>query len=216
MNENASTATDRLQQLAVVPVVALESPDQALPLAEALEAGGLPCLEITYRSDAATEAIRRVAATGRFLLGAGTVTRVQQVHEAADAGAQFIVSPGVSPLILDACRERGLPALPGTCTPTDIMTARAWDCQVVKFFPAEAYGGLATIKALAGPFPRLRFMPTGGITRDNLPAYLAYDRVIACGGSWMVRPEWIRAGDWAEVTREAAETVALVRQVRGA
>lgn len=206
--------TDRLQQLAVVPVVALDSADQALPLAEALEAGGLPCLEITYRSEAATESIRRVAATGRFLLGAGTVTRVQQVHEAADAGAQFIVSPGVSPLILDACRERGLPALPGTCTPTDIMTARTYGCDVVKFFPAEAYGGLATIKALAGPFPRLRFMPTGGISRDNLTAYLGFDRIVACGGSWMVKPAWIRNANWSEVTRETAETIALVRQVR--
>lgn len=209
------TVTDRLQGVGVVPVVALDSAEQAMPLAEALEAGGLACLEITYRSEAATEAIRRVAATGRFLLGAGTVTKVSQVHEAADAGAQFIVSPGVSPAILEACRELGLAALPGTCTPTEIMAAVSHGCEVVKFFPAEAYGGLATIKALAGPFPGVRFMPTGGISRDNLADYLNFSKVVACGGSWMVKPDWIRSGQWGEITREAGETVAMVKVIRG-
>lgn len=209
-----SDVIDQLKTVGVVPVVALDSAEQALPLAEALEAGGLACLEITYRSAAATESIRRVAETGRFLLGAGTVTKVSQIREAVDAGAAFIVSPGVDADILEACRELGVPALPGVCTPTEIMAAGARGCEVVKFFPAEAFGGLATIKALAGPFPGVRFMPTGGISRGNLGDYLGFAKVVACGGSWMAKPEWIRAGEWGEITREARETVELVERIR--
>ena len=201
----------RLKLLGIVPVVKLDNADDALPLADALIRGGLPCAEITFRTDAAEEAIRRVvAARPDMLVGAGTIITVEQAKRAIDAGSAFIVSPGFNPKVVQYCIDQGVPVTPGCINPTDIGLAVEMGLDVVKFFPAEQSGGLAAIKALAGVFGKVAFMPTGGISAKNLVEYLAFDKIIACGGSWMVKPELIAAGDFAAIetlTREAVQTM---------
>lgn len=207
---------DRIRQIGIVPVVVLDEAKDALPLAEALCGGGLPCAEITFRTAAAEEAIRLLAKQfPEILVGAGTVLTREQAERAIDAGAKFIVSPGCTPAVVSHVLSRGVLMTPGVCTPTEIESALALGLDTVKFFPAEPSGGLAMIKALAGPFPGLRFMPTGGINAKNIRDYLAYDRILACGGSWMVKGELIRAGRFDEIRRLAAEAAAIVREIRG-
>ena len=203
----------RLAELRLVPIVEIDDAADAEPLADALAAGGLPCAEITFRTAAAAESLRRLGGRDDLLLGAGTVLSVDQAKQAAGAGARFVVTPGVSPAVLEYCREQGLPAAPGVATPTDIQTALSYGFEVLKFFPAEAFGGLATLGALAGPFPAVRFVPTGGITPSNLASYLAHPRVVACGGSWLARRELIRERRWDEITRLAREAVGIVSGV---
>ena len=210
------TTFEKLEKFGVIPVIALDDPDDALPLAAALTDGGLSCAEVTFRTAAAEESIRRIAAAyPDMLVGAGTVLTTQQVDRAVAAGAKFIVSPGLNPNVVRHCLEKGVPAAPGCCTPSEIEQAIELGLSVVKFFPAEAMGGLKTIKALAAPYTGLRFMPTGGINASNLRIYLEYPRVLACGGSWMVSKELIRAHDFAQITELVRQAAAIVRESRG-
>ena len=210
------TTFEKLEKFGVIPVIALDDPDDALPLAAALTDGGLPCAEVTFRTAAAEESIRRIAAAyPDMLVGAGTVLTTQQVDRAVAAGAKFIVSPGLNPNVVRHCLEKGVPAAPGCCTPSEIEQAIELGFSVVKFVPAEAMGGLKTIKALAAPYTGLRFMPTGGINASNLRIYLEYPRVLACGGSWMVSKELIRAHDFAQITELVRQAAAIVRESRG-
>lgn len=201
---------DALARHRLIPVVVLEDAAHAAPLAEALVAGGLPCAEVTFRTPAALEAIRAMAARGDMLVGAGTVLTVAQVRDATAAGARFVVSPGLDPAVVEFCQRRGVPVIPGVATPTDLTRAVALGLGVVKFFPAEAFGGRATLRALAGPFPDLRFVPTGGVSPDNLPDYLRMPEVLACGGSWLTAPRLYAGGDYSEVTRVTAAAVRIV------
>lgn len=193
----------------VVPVVVVETATEADGLASALVAGGLKVAEVTFRTHAAIEAIRAMAARGDLLVGAGTVTTVEQADRAVEAGATFVVSPGLNPQVLQRCRQLGIPAFPGVATATEVMRAVQEGTEVVKLFPAEALGGLRMLSALAAPFPGVRFIPTGGIGPDNLAGYLRHPAVLAVGGSWMVAPALVRAHDWEQITRLAAEAVAV-------
>jgi 2-dehydro-3-deoxyphosphogluconate aldolase / (4S)-4-hydroxy-2-oxoglutarate aldolase len=210
---------DLLQCLArvrVVPVVEIGEARHAIPLAVALAEGGLTCVEITFRTAAAAEAITAVA-TERpdILVGAGTVRSVEQADVAVAAGAQFLVAPGLSPAVAARAYEHGIPLLPGVCTPTEIEQAADLGLRLLKFFPAEAAGGVAYLKALGGPFRDVQFVPTGGIGPGNLADYLELPLVAACGGSWMAPPPLVQAGDFAAVTRlaaAAAEIAGIDRQ----
>lgn len=199
----------RIRALRVVPVIVIDDARDAVPLAAALADGGLPCAEITFRTTAASEALRRMTAErSDMLAGAGTVLTPAQAAEAHDAGASFVVAPGFNPAVVDYCQEHGVPVFPGVCTPTEIEMALARNLNVLKFFPAEPMGGLAFLKAIAAPYGMVEFIPTGGINADNLPAYLAFKKVVACGGSWMAPAEWIRAGEFARITQETEHAVA--------
>ncbi|MBN1541109.1 bifunctional 4-hydroxy-2-oxoglutarate aldolase/2-dehydro-3-deoxy-phosphogluconate aldolase, partial [candidate division KSB1 bacterium] len=186
---------ERLRELRVIPVVAINQAADAADLGQALVAGGLPCAEITFRTAAAPESIETLAKRGDMLVGAGTVLSIEQVKTAVDSGAQFIVSPGFNPKVVGYCVENNIPVTPGTATPTDIEQALGFNLPVVKFFPAEAFGGLKTLKAISAPYRNMRFIPTGGISAANLRDYLAFSQVWACGGSWMVQSALIQAHD---------------------
>jgi 2-dehydro-3-deoxyphosphogluconate aldolase/(4S)-4-hydroxy-2-oxoglutarate aldolase len=194
----------------VIPVVEIPRPEDAVPLARALAEAGLPCAEITFRTAGAADAIAAIAReVPDFLVGAGTVLTLNQADEALAAGAAFLVSPGFDAGLLRFAQERGVPMLPGVCTPTEIMMAQAHDISVVKWFPAEASGGVAYLKAVAAAFRRVRFVPTGGVGPGNLAAYLAVPQVAACGGSWMVAKDLIAAGDYDRIRELTAEAVTL-------
>jgi len=199
----------RLGRLKIVPVAKIEDARAAEPLCDALLEGGLPCAEITFRTEAAAEAIRIAASRSDMLVGAGTVLKVDWAKHAVDAGARFIVSPGFNPKVVGYCVENNIPVTPGVGTPTDIEAALDYGLEVLKFFPAEAFGGLKTLKAVGAPYGMVRFIPTGGINAGNLLDYLRYDKVFACGGSWMVKAELISAGRFDEITRLTREAVAL-------
>jgi 2-dehydro-3-deoxyphosphogluconate aldolase/(4S)-4-hydroxy-2-oxoglutarate aldolase len=204
----------RLAAVGVLPVVVLRDADAAEPLADALVAGALPVAEVTFRTAAAAAAIERLARRSDLLVGAGTVLTAEQVDRAVDAGARFVVSPGFGPAVVRRCAERGVPVYPGVATATEIQMALDAGLRTVKFFPAEQLGGAAMVKALAAPFRDVRFVPAGGCTADHLAGYLALPSVLAVGGSWMVAPELLAAGDWAEVTRRAAAAVAAAGAAR--
>ena len=207
---------EQLQRLGVVPVVVLNNAKDALPLAKALIEGGLPCAEVTFRTEAAESSIRQMTAEyPQMLIGAGTVLTVEQVEQAVDAGAKFIVSPGFDPEIVDYCISKEIPVFPGCITPTEIAQAVRRGLKVVKFFPAEQFGGVSAIKAIAAPFTMVRFMPTGGVSAKNLKDYLSCDKIIACGGSWMVKGELIEAGEFDKICQMTKEAVALVKEIRG-
>ncbi|MEA4944168.1 MAG: bifunctional 4-hydroxy-2-oxoglutarate aldolase/2-dehydro-3-deoxy-phosphogluconate aldolase [Propionicimonas sp.] len=188
-----------LSRFRIIPVVVLDAAADAWPLGEALVAGGLPVAEVTFRTTAAAEAIRILAARGDLLVGAGTVLTPSQVDQAVDAGARYIVSPGLSRAVVERARERGVEVLPGAVTATEIQAALELGIDTVKFFPAGTSGGPAAIRALAAPFGGVRFVPTGGVSLANLHDYLSLPAVAAVGGSWMVPPAAIRAGDFATV-----------------
>ena len=197
-----------LEKIGVVPVVKIENASDAPALMFALCRGGLPCAEITFRTAAAEDAIRQAsAACPDALIGAGTVLTPEQAERAVRAGAKFVVSPGLNPRTVRKCQELGVPVLPGCSSPTDVEAALELGLSTVKFFPAEQAGGVAFLKAISAPYSGVRFMPTGGLNLTNLPDYLAFDRVVACGGSWMVKPDWIASGDFGAVERVARETV---------
>jgi 2-dehydro-3-deoxyphosphogluconate aldolase/(4S)-4-hydroxy-2-oxoglutarate aldolase len=200
---------DSLEKLRVIPVVALEDADKAEPLADALCAGGLPCVEITLRTETALESIRALSGRDDLLLGAGTVHGSEQAKAAVDAGVRFIVTPGFNPKTVAWCLENEVPVFPGTSSPTDLEMALEFGLKIVKFFPAEAIGGVKTLKAFAGPYGALRFIPTGGISPGNLADYLALPQVVACGGSWMVKQDLIEGELFDEVTQLASEAVSL-------
>lgn len=193
--------------MGIVPVIALDDAKDAKPLAQALCEGGLPCAEVTFRTAAAEESIRIMAQEfPEMLVGAGTVLTTEQVDRAVAAGAKFIVSPGLNPKVVKYCVDKNIPITPGTSSPTDIEQAIELGLEVVKFFPAEASGGLAKIKAMAAPYVNMKFMPTGGINAKNLIDYLNFPKIIACGGSWMVSKDMITAGEFdkiREMTKEA-------------
>jgi 2-dehydro-3-deoxyphosphogluconate aldolase / (4S)-4-hydroxy-2-oxoglutarate aldolase len=198
----------------IVPVVVLAELAAALPLARALRDGGLPVAEVTFRTEAAPAALRALAAEGDILVGAGTVVRPDQVDVAVAAGARFIVTPGLSRGVVARCNELSVPVIPGVATATEVMAALDLGCELLKFFPAETSGGAAALRALGGPFPDVRFVPTGGITAANAADYLALGSVVAVGGSWMVAPSLIAAGDFAAIARLTAEAVRLAAPVR--
>ncbi len=197
----------RLRSAAVVPVATVENPALAPDLARALVAGGLPCVEITFRHPAAEEALRRAAEVPGILLGAGTILSPEQAEVAAAAGAHFAVAPGTDRDTVDACRELGLPFFPGAATPTEIQAARRLGCSVVKLFPISALGGPAFVRAVSATYPEMGYLPTGGIGPDDVASYLALPTVVACGGSWIVQPDLLRAGRFDEIERLAREAV---------
>ena len=206
---------EMIQELGVVPVVVLNDAKDARPLAEALCEGGLPCAEVTFRTEAAEESIRSmVKEFPEMFVGAGTVLTIEQADRAIGAGAKFIVSPGFDPEIVDHCLERSIPVFPGCITPSEVAQAVKRGLEVIKFFPAEQFGGIDTIKALAAPYTDIKFMPTGGINAANLEKYLSYDRIVACGGSWMVKADLIRNEEFDIVKKLTAEAVRLVSDIR--
>lgn len=202
---------EQISKIGIVPVVKIDRAEDALPLAKALCAGGLPCAEVTFRTDAAAEAIKIMTENfPNMCVGAGTVLNAAQVDAAVAAGAKFIVSPGLNPRTVKYCQEKGVPITPGTSSPSDVEQAIELGLEVVKFFPAEQSGGLAKIKAMAAPYVNMKFMPTGGINAKNLTSYLDFPKIIACGGSWMVPGDLINAGEWDKIeqlTREAVQTM---------
>ena len=200
----------RLASIRLMPVVIIDRAEDAWPLAQALKAGGLPCAEVTFRTAAAEAALKAIARDPDICLGAGTILKPEQVERALAAGATYIVTPGFNAKVIRRCRELGVPVFPGVATPTEIQMALDEGVDVVKFFPAESLGGIKALKAIGAPYSMVRFIPTGGIDLAKLPDYLAYKAVVAVGGSFMVAPELLKTGNWDEVTRLAAEAVALV------
>ncbi|GAA1795584.1 bifunctional 4-hydroxy-2-oxoglutarate aldolase/2-dehydro-3-deoxy-phosphogluconate aldolase [Luedemannella flava] len=204
--------SDQLAATRLLPVVVISRAADARPLADALAEGGLRTAEVTMRTPAAIDAIRALAEVPDLLVGAGTVLTRAHVEQAVDAGAAFIVSPGFSPEVVTHCAALGVPVFPGVASPSEIMQAFDHGLRTLKFFPAEQLGGAPMVKALAAPFADARFIPTGGVTAASLPGYLALPSVLAVGGSWMVAPKLLDAGDWKEVTRLTAEAVALAKE----
>ena len=207
--------TQQINNIGVVPVIALSDTEKAVPLAKALAAGGIPVAEITFRTAQGEECIRRVARElPEIILGAGTVLTMEQVDRALDAGAQFIVSPGFNPNVVKHCIAKNVPVFPGCITPTEMEVAMELGLATVKFFPAEQAGGLDFIKAVAAPYPNLHFMPTGGIGPTNLGDYAAFGKIVACGGSWMASKQLVDAGDFAQITSLSREAVEIVQAAR--
>lgn len=210
-----STVAEKIAGFGVVPVVVLDDVKDAAPLAKALVEGGLPCAEVTFRTAAAEESIRIMAKEyPDMFVGAGTVLTIEQVDRAVAAGAKFIVSPGFDPEIVDYCLEKEIPVFPGCITPSEVAQAVKRGLKVVKFFPAEQFGGVATIKAMAAPYVGLKFMPTGGVSAKNLESYLSCDKIIACGGSWMVKGDLVKAGKFDEIKNLTEEAVKLAASIR--
>ena len=202
----------RLRRAGVVPVITIEDAASALPFATALRDGGLDVIEVTLRTGAALEAIRRIAAgLPDILIGAGTVLSKAQAEDSVAAGARFLVSPGLTPTIADAGLAASVPLLPGVATASEAMAAAERGIAFLKFFPAEAIGGVAALKALAAPLPHLRFCPTGGIDAAKAAAYLALPNVVCVGGSWMAPADAVRTGDWAKIASLSAEASRLAR-----
>ena len=204
----------RIGELKIIPVVAIDDAADAAPLGDALAAGGLPVAEITFRTDAAEASIRALAPRADLLVGAGTVLNVDTAKRAVDAGAKFIVSPGFNPKTVRWCVDNNVPITPGTATPTDVEAALDHGLGVVKFFPAEAIGGIKTLKAIAAPYGMMRFVPTGGIGLENLEQYLSFPKVLACGGSWMVGKELISARRFDQITEITRSAVQKANQIR--
>jgi 2-dehydro-3-deoxyphosphogluconate aldolase/(4S)-4-hydroxy-2-oxoglutarate aldolase len=211
MTNQGQTVPDRIRGFRILPVIVIEDAERAVPLGDALCEAGLPVAEITFRTGSARESIRRMKnECPNVLLGAGTVLTATQVDEARDAGAEFIVAPGLSTQVVERSLELQLPVFPGVCTPTEIERALRLGLSVVKFFPAEPMGGVKFLRAVSAPYSGVRFMPTGGITADNVRTYLDFDRVIACGGSWMAPSDRISAGDFDFIRTQTAAAVKLV------
>ena len=205
---------DQFKKMRVVPVVAIENAQDAMPLADALIEGGLPCAEITFRTAAAIDAMGIMAQRGDILVGAGTVLKIDQVKAAVDAGAQFMVSPGFNPKVVGYCVENNIAITPGICTPSDIEAALELGVEVLKFFPAEAFGGLKTLKAMSGPYTTVQFVPTGGINPANLVEYLQFPKTLACGGTWIAKTALISDGKFGEIVKNAREAVEIVNTLK--
>lgn len=205
----------KISETGIIPVVKIDSADDAVPLARALKNGGLSCAEVTFRTDAAEESIRRIAKEfPDFFIAAGTVLTTAQADAAMNAGAAFVVSPGLNPEVVKHCNAKGYPIIPGVCTPTEVEAAMSLGLTYLKFFPAEAAGGVKMIKAMSAPYTKVRFMPTGGIGVGNLADYLNCKAVYACGGSWMVPANLIAEGRFDEIEKLTAEAVALLKEIR--
>ena len=209
-------SVEQVAACGVVPVVVLEDAEQAVPTAKALLKGGINAMEITFRTAAAKASIAKVAAeVPEMIVGAGTVVNVQQLHDAVEAGAKFVVSPGSDAEIIAEAIKLNVPITPGVVTPSEIMLGLKLGIKVFKFFPAETFGGLKTIKALSGPFPQIRFLPTGGISQSNAGEYFKNPKILAVGGSWMVSKDMINAGDFDGIAEKSAAATALFRSIRG-
>ena len=206
----------KIGQTGIVPVVVLNEVKDAVPLAQALINGGLACAEVTFRTDAAQQSIAEISKKfPQMFVGAGTVLTTEQVDRAVDAGAKFIVSPGFNPKVVEYCIKKGYPITPGIMTPTELEMALGFGLDVVKFFPAENAGGLKMIKAMAAPYTKMKFMPTGGINPQNVREYLLSDKILACGGSWMVKGELINSENFAEIEKLTKEASQIVKEIRG-
>ncbi|BDF04304.1 bifunctional 4-hydroxy-2-oxoglutarate aldolase/2-dehydro-3-deoxy-phosphogluconate aldolase [[Clostridium] hylemonae] len=204
---------EQIRHHRLVPVIKLDEASDAAPLAEALCEGGLPVAEITFRTEAAKDAIRLMTRQNpQMLVGAGSLTNAGQAEQAVDAGASFLVSAGFSRQVTEFALDNNIPVFPGICTPTELMLLVEYGLPVAKFFPAEQYGGLKTIKALSAPFPNMSFMPTGGIGPENITDYLAFSKIIACGGSWMVKDSMIRGHEFDKIRALTKEAVGLVQK----
>ena len=207
---------DEFEKIGIIPVVVLDKPEDAKPLAKVLCEGGLPCAEVTFRTAAAEESIRIMAKEfPNMLVGAGTVLTPEQVDRAVNAGAKFIVSPGLNPKVVKHCLDKNIPVTPGTQTPSEMEQALELGLKVVKFFPAEPAGGLNMIKAVAAPYVDLKFIPTGGISAKNVRDYLGFKKILACGGSWMVKKDLVNEGKWDELLKLVKEAAEIVKEVRG-
>ncbi|HEY5586976.1 MAG TPA: bifunctional 4-hydroxy-2-oxoglutarate aldolase/2-dehydro-3-deoxy-phosphogluconate aldolase [Ruminiclostridium sp.] len=205
---------DRIKSYRLVPVIKLDRACDAVPFCNVLKEGGLPVAEITFRTDAAEESIKLVNKNlPEILLGAGTILNVEQAKRAISAGVSYIVTPGFSPKVVEYCLDNNMPIVPGICTPTEMQYAYEYGLEVVKFFPAEQAGGLPMIKALSGPFPNMRFLPTGGINEKNVVDYLKYEKIIACGGSWMANDSLIKNGEFEKLLELVKEAVRIVHLV---
>ena len=206
----------KIGQMGIVPVVVLNDVKNAVPLAQSLINGGLPCAEVTFRTEAAQQSIAEISKNfPQMFVGAGTVLTTEQVDRAVDAGAKFIVSPGFNPKVVEYCIKKGYPITPGIMTPTELEVALEFGLDVVKFFPAENAGGLKMIKAMAAPYTKMKFMPTGGINPQNVREYLQCDKILACGGSWMVKGDLINSGNFAEIEKLTKEASQIVKEIRG-
>lgn len=204
-----SDVFDQIGKLKLIPVVSIDNVEDAGPLGDALRAGGLPIVEVTFRTSAAESAIRSLCSRGDLLVGAGTVLSVEMAQRARDAGATFAVSPGLNPKVVEWCLKNSLPIIPGAVTPTEIETALELGINVVKFFPSEPMGGIKALQLLGGPYPMIRFIPTGGVGPDNLQSYLRTSNVLACGGSWMAPRDMIKAREFGKITELARGAVEL-------
>ena len=203
----------QIESLKLLPVIKLDSSENAAPLAEALIAGGLPAAEVTFRTDAAEDSIKIMTQKyPEMLTGAGTITSVDQAERAMAAGASFLVTAGFNRKVTEYAVANHIPIFPGICTPTELMLLLEYQLPVAKFFPAEQYGGLKTIKALSAPFPNIKFMPTGGINATNIKEYHACDKIIACGGSWMVKDSFINNHEFEKIRSLTAEAVTLIQK----
>jgi len=205
----------RIQQQAVIPVIVIHKVEQALPLCDAMQEGGINLLEITLRTEAAIPAIKEILSQRpKTQVGAGTVLNIRQAKQALDLGCQFLVSPGLDEELVDWAALSSIPILPGAMTPSEIMHGIHMGLELFKFFPAEAMGGINTIKALSDPFPQVQFIPTGGVNSGNLAAYLRQKFIFAVGGSWMTRPDWIETGDFTRITQEVRSTLEKIKSIR--
>ena len=206
----------KIGQMGIVPVVVLNDVKNAVSLAQSLINGGLPCAEVTFRTEAAQQSIAEISKNfPQMFVGAGTVLTTEQVDRAVDAGAKFIVSPGFNPKVVEYCIKKGYPVTPGIMTPTELEMALEFGLDVVKFFPAENAGGLKMIKAMAAPYTKMKFMPTGGINPQNVREYLQCDKILACGGSWMVKGDLINSGNFADIEKLTKEASQIVKEIRG-
>ena len=206
----------RFSEIGIIPVVVLEDAKDAEPLGRALVEGGLPAAEVTFRTAAAEESIRIMAENfPEMLVGAGTVLTIDQAERAVKAGAKFIVSPGFDPVIVQWCLDRDVPVCPGIQTPSELISAVKMGLDHVKFFPAENAGGLSMINAVGAAFPNVKFMPTGGVNTANAPEYLKSSRIFCCGGTWMVKGNMIKAGEFDKIKEITAGAAAVVKEIRG-
>lgn len=206
---------EKIRALKIIPVITIDDAKDASPLGQALCAGGLPAAEVTFRTPAAEESIKIMAKEyPHMLVGAGSLTSVEQAKRALDAGASFLVTAGFNRKVTEYALEQNVPIYPGVCTPTELMLLLEYNLSVAKFFPAAQFGGLNTIKALSAPFPQLQFMPTGGINPANVLDYLSFEKIIACGGSWMVKPELISSGQFDEIALLTTQATTLVNSLK--
>ena len=206
---------EKIHECGIIPVIKLENPEKSVALGKALLDGGINCAEVTFRTATAAETIKRMTdAFPEMTVGAGTVLTTDQAQKAVCCGAQFIVSPGLNPKVVSWCIDRNIPVIPGIATPTELETALDLGLTTVKFFPAEAFGGLKTLKAISAPYGNVRFMPTGGISLENMESYLSFSKIIACGGSFMVTGDLIEKEDYGKITELSRAAVDIVRKCR--
>jgi len=202
-----------IERFRVLPIIAINNAKDSIPLADALNEGELPLVEITFRTPAAEEAIETISSGSNILVGAGTIISVKQAERAIDAGAKFIVSPGLDADVVKFCINKNIPITPGVCTPSEVMAAMKLGLNILKFFPAEAYGGIKTLKAISTPLSTVKFIPTGGITIKNLAEYLSFPKVLACGGTWLATSNMIDKGKFDEISSLCRQAAATAKEI---